>query len=98
MRRDEGAQFCNGGVQARRQIFSRQGGGQQRDDFVPGFGRQFCRDLAVRQHHGATLDETQRFLEHQLKAEECHDLFMALRKAVSDEGSRPKKKAKDAKL
>src|SRR3954451_18275937 len=43
---------------------------------------------------GATLDDAQRFLEHQLKAEECHDLFLALRKVVSDEGSRPKKKAK----
>src|SRR3954453_8563041 len=35
---------------------------------------------------GATLDDAQRFLEHQLKAEECHDLFLALRKVVSDEG------------
>jgi endonuclease III len=43
---------------------------------------------------GATLDDAQRFLEHQLKAEECHDLFAALRKAVSDEGTRGKKKAR----
>ena len=43
---------------------------------------------------GATLDEAQRFIEHQLKAEECHDLFAAMRKAVSDEGGRSKKKAK----
>jgi endonuclease III len=43
---------------------------------------------------GATVDDAQRFIEHQLKAEECHDLFAAMRKAVSDEGSRPKKKAK----
>jgi endonuclease III len=43
---------------------------------------------------GASLDDTQRFIEHQLKAEECHDLYAAMRKAVSDEGSRPKKKAK----
>src|SRR5580765_4158085 len=43
---------------------------------------------------GATLDDAQRFLEHQLKAEECHDLFMALRKAVSDEGTRGRKKAR----
>jgi len=43
---------------------------------------------------GATLDEAQRFVEHQLKAEECHDLFAALRRVVSDEGTRGKKKAK----
>ena len=43
---------------------------------------------------GATVDDTQRFIEHQLKAEECYDLFAAMRKAVSDEGSRPKKKAR----
>jgi hypothetical protein len=43
---------------------------------------------------GATLDEAQRFVEHQLKAEECHDLFAALRRAVSDEVGRAKKKAK----
>ena len=43
---------------------------------------------------GATLDEAQRFVEHQLKAEECHDLFAALRRVVSDEGGRAKKKAK----
>jgi len=43
---------------------------------------------------GATLDDAQRFIEHQLKAEECYDLFSALRKVVSDEGSRPRKKAK----
>jgi endonuclease III len=43
---------------------------------------------------GATLDEAQRFVEHQLKAEECHDLYAALRRVVSDEGRRAKKKAK----
>jgi len=43
---------------------------------------------------GATLDDAQRFIEHQLKAEECFDLFAALRKVVSDEGSRPRKKAR----
>ena len=43
---------------------------------------------------GATLDEAQRFVEHQLKAEECHDLFAALRRVVSDEGGRAKKKAR----
>lgn len=42
----------------------------------------------------ASLDDVQRFVEHQLKAEECHDLYFALRKAVSDEGARGKKKAK----
>ena len=43
---------------------------------------------------GATLDDAQRFIEHQLKAEECYDLFASMRRAVSDEGSRAKKKAK----
>jgi len=43
---------------------------------------------------GATLDEAQRFVEHQLKAEECHDLFASLRRVVSDESARPRKKAK----
>ena len=43
---------------------------------------------------GATLDEAQRFVEHQLKADECHDLFMSMRRVVSDEGTRGKKKAK----
>ena len=43
---------------------------------------------------GATLDEAQRFVEHQLKAEECHDLFAAARKVVSDESGRSRKKAK----
>src|SRR3954468_24487602 len=43
---------------------------------------------------GATLDEAQRFVEHQLKAEECYDLYAGLRRAVSNESSRGKKKAK----
>jgi len=43
---------------------------------------------------GAGVEEGQRFVEHQLKAEECYDMFTALRRVVSDEGTRPKKKAK----
>ena len=43
---------------------------------------------------GATLDEAQRFVEHQLKAEECHDLFAAMRRVVSDEVTRARKKSK----
>ena len=42
----------------------------------------------------ATLDEAQRFVEYHLKAEECHDFFAALRKVVSDESGRSRKKAK----
>ena len=42
----------------------------------------------------AALEEAQRFVEHHLKAEECHDLFMAVRKVVSDETGRARKKAK----
>ena len=41
-----------------------------------------------------TLDEAQRFVEHHLKAEECHDLFIAVRKVVSDESGRARKKSK----
>ena len=43
---------------------------------------------------GATLDEGQRFVEYHLKAEECHDFFVAARKVVSDESGRSRKKAK----
>ena len=43
---------------------------------------------------GSALDEAQRFVEHHLKAEECHDLFVAVRKVVSDETGRGRKKAK----
>jgi hypothetical protein len=39
----------------------------------------------------ATLDDAQRFLEHQLKAEECHDFFVSLRRAVGEEKDRKKK-------
>ena len=42
----------------------------------------------------ATLDDAQRFIEHQLKAEECYDLFFAMRRVLADEGGRTKKKAK----
>ena len=40
----------------------------------------------------ATLDDAQRFIEHQLKAEECRDLFLSLRKALADEDAKGKKK------
>ena len=52
---------------------------------------EYLRDQKVLEE-GASLDESQRFLEHQLKAEECYDLFAALRRVVSDEGTRGKKK------
>jgi len=42
----------------------------------------------------SNLEETQRFVEHHLKAEECHDVFLAMRRVVSDESGRPRKKAK----
>jgi endonuclease III len=38
-----------------------------------------------------TLDEAQRFLEHHLKAEECHPFFVALRAAVAEESKGKKK-------
>jgi len=39
---------------------------------------------------GATLEEAQKFVEHHLKAEECRDLFLSLRKAIGD-GAKKKK-------
>jgi endonuclease III len=41
----------------------------------------------------ATPEDAQRFLEHQLKAEECYDFFVVLRRAVFGE-AKGKKKAK----
>jgi endonuclease III len=38
----------------------------------------------------ATLDEAQKFIEHQLKAEECRDLFFALRAAVGEAAKKRK--------
>jgi endonuclease III len=43
---------------------------------------------------GATLDEAQRFVEHHLKADECYDLFASMRRVVSDENTRSRKKAR----
>ncbi|WP_428939166.1 hypothetical protein [Fontivita pretiosa] len=40
-----------------------------------------------------TLEDAQKFIEHNLKAEECHDFFRAIRTTVFEE-SRRKKKAK----
>jgi endonuclease III len=42
-----------------------------------------------------SADEAQRFVEHHLKAEECYDFFTAVRKAVSDEHSRSRKRVKN---
>src|SRR3954454_14083035 len=41
---------------------------------------EFLREQGIVED-GASLDDTQRFIEHQLKAEECHDLYAAMRKA-----------------
>ncbi len=41
------------------------------------------------------LDEAQRFVEHHLKADECHDFFVTVRKAVSEESHRSRKKVKN---
>jgi endonuclease III len=40
-----------------------------------------------------TLDDAQRFVEHHLKAEECFDFFISLRKSLADDNGK-KKKAK----
>lgn len=42
----------------------------------------------------SNLEDAQRFVEHHLKAEECYELFLALRRVVSDETGRARKKAK----
>jgi hypothetical protein len=42
----------------------------------------------------ATLEEAQKFVEHNLKAEECRDLFFALRKITADSAGKEKKKAR----
>lgn len=43
---------------------------------------------------GAAIDEAQRFVEHHLKADECYEVFAALRLALHDGGFKRKKKAK----
>ena len=40
---------------------------------------------------GVTLEDAQKFVEHQLKAEECYDVYSALRRAVGEEKDRKKK-------
>jgi endonuclease III len=48
-------------------------------------------------HEAKTIDETvtledaQRFVEHHLKADECYDLFIGLRKSLTDDGGKKKK-------
>ena len=51
--------------------------------------------VAYLKDHGAldesaTPEEAQKFVEHQLKAEECRDLFFALRSAVAEGGKKKK--------
>lgn len=51
--------------------------------------------LAYLKGHGAveesaSIEEAQKFVEHHLKAEECRDLYHALRKAVADAGKKKK--------
>ena len=41
-----------------------------------------------------TIGEAQRFIEHHIKAEECHDFYTAFRKAAQSEGGKKKAKAK----
>jgi len=54
---------------------------------------QYLRDLEIIEED-TTLEETQRFLEHHLKAEDCYDFFTLVRRASQDDGeSRRKKKA-----
>ncbi len=41
-----------------------------------------------------SLDDAHRFLEHHIKAEECHDFYFCVRRVVSEDGTKGKKKAK----
>jgi endonuclease III len=41
---------------------------------------------------GTTRDEAQRFVEHHLKADECYELFVGLRRVAYAEGKRKKKR------
>jgi endonuclease III len=41
---------------------------------------------------GTSLEDAQRFVEHHLKADECHDFFTAVRKELMAEGKGKKKK------
>ena len=55
--------------------------------------------LALLKDHGvveenSSVEEAQRFVEHHLKADECHDCFAAMRRAAGDEGAKGKRKAK----
>jgi endonuclease III len=40
---------------------------------------------------GVNLEDAQRFIEHHIKGEECHDFFAVLRRAVHGDGRRKKK-------
>jgi hypothetical protein len=44
-----------------------------------------------------TLDEAQRFLEHHVKAEECHEFYTAVRAAAAGSAAGEEKKKKKAK-
>ena len=55
--------------------------------------------LAYLKEHGvleesANIEEAQKFVEHHLKAEECRDLFFALRKITGETSGKEKKKAR----
>ncbi len=50
----------------------------------------FLRDQSILEE-STTLDEGQRFVEHHLKAEECHDLFVCLRAGGMDGKGKRKK-------
>jgi endonuclease III len=60
---------------------------------IDGEGLNYLKEQGVVED-GTTLEEAQRFVEHHLKAEENYDFFAALRRAVSDDGARGKRKAK----
>ncbi|HEY8665819.1 MAG TPA: hypothetical protein VIL86_04095 [Tepidisphaeraceae bacterium] len=54
---------------------------------------QYLKDVGIADAK-MTVEDATRFLEHHVKAEECHDLYVVLRKAASDDSARAKKKVK----
>jgi len=54
---------------------------------------EYLRDEEIIEE-GSSIEEAQKFVEHHLKAEECHEFHAALRKGLHEGGLKKKKKAK----
>lgn len=53
----------------------------------------YLRELRIVEE-GTSLEETQKFVEHHLKADECYELYCGVRRTFLDEGARSRKKSK----